>query len=66
MKHALIEGHPIAASFEPLQNWFYDYEKRKIVRGRKLSPPKSHPESQSVPGPEGKVPSNWEKLLHDF
>ena len=64
MKHAHSAGHPIVASFEPLQNWFYDYEKGKIVRGRKLLPPRSHPELQPVPGPPGKVPANWEELLN--
>jgi Zn-finger in ubiquitin-hydrolases and other protein len=59
MKHARSAGHPIVASFEPLQNWFYDYEKGKIVRGMKLLPPRSHPELQTVPGPPGKVPANW-------
>jgi Zn-finger in ubiquitin-hydrolases and other protein len=64
-KHAQSAGHPIVTSFEPLQNWFYDYEKDKIVKGMKLRPPRSHPESQPVPGPEGKVPPNWQELLHD-
>jgi hypothetical protein len=64
-KHALSTGHPIAASFEPLQTWFYDYEKEKIVTGMKLALPRWHPESQPSPGPEGKVPPNWEELLND-
>jgi Zn-finger in ubiquitin-hydrolases and other protein len=64
-KHALLTGHPIAASFEPLQTWSYDYETGKTFRGVKLLPPRWHPETQPVPGPEGKVPPNWEELLHD-
>jgi hypothetical protein len=64
-EHALASGHPVVASFEPLQTWFYDYEKNKIVRGMKLALPRWHPESQPVPGPEGKIPSNWEELLND-
>jgi len=66
MKHANSTGHPIVASFEPLQSWFYDYEKQKIVRGIKLLPPRSRPESQAAPGPQGKVPPNWEELLKDI
>jgi Zn-finger in ubiquitin-hydrolases and other protein len=64
-KHALFAGHPIVASFEPLQNWFFDYRTGRIVKGMKLAPPRSRPASQSSPGPEGRVPRNWEALLHD-
>jgi hypothetical protein len=64
-KHAALMGHPIAASFEPLQCWFYDYETRKVLRGPRLAGPRWHPEAQSAPGPEGRVPPNWESLLHE-
>ena len=36
-KHAAKTGHPIIASFEPGEDWFYDYEKRKMIRGVKLA-----------------------------
>jgi hypothetical protein len=65
-KHALVAGHPIVASFEPLQNWFFDYRKGKIVKGMRLAPPRSRPEDQPSPGPESKVPPNWEALLNDL
>jgi hypothetical protein len=65
-KHAFLSGHPIVASFEPFQHWFYDYRKGKIVKGRRLAPPRSRPASQPAPGPEGKVPLDWESLLHDL
>jgi hypothetical protein len=64
-KHAVQQGHPIVASFEPLHWWLYDYEMQKVFRGIRLLAPRSHPESQPAPGPEGKVPENWESLLHD-
>jgi hypothetical protein len=57
-------GHPIIASFEPGEDWFYDYEKREMIEGARLLSPHSHPENQSVPGPAGKVPANWESLLN--
>jgi hypothetical protein len=65
-KHAAETGHPIVASFEPLQSWFYDYEKGRVFRCVKLLSPHSHPDGQPSPGPEGKVPRNWEALLHDI
>jgi hypothetical protein len=63
-KHAAATGHQIIASFEPGEDWFYDYEKQGMVRGADLAPPHSHPATQPVPGPAGRVPANWESLLH--
>jgi Zn-finger in ubiquitin-hydrolases and other protein len=63
-KHAAATGHPIIASFEPGENWFYDYEKQDMIKGVELPPPHSHPENQPVPGPAGRVPANWESLLN--
>ena len=37
-------GHPIIASFEPGEDWFYDYEKQGMIEGVELLPPHSHPE----------------------
>ena len=63
-KHAATTGHPIIASFEPGEDWFYDYEKRGMIKGVELLPPHSHPQDQPSPGPAGRVPANWESLLH--
>jgi len=51
-------------SFEPGEDWFYDYETQGMIPGVELLPPHAHPQSQPVPGPAGKVPANWESLLH--
>ena len=32
-KHAAATGHPIIASFEPGEDWFYDYEKQGDDQG---------------------------------
>jgi hypothetical protein len=63
--HARASGHPIIASFEPGENWFYDYEEEAMTEGAQLAPPHSHPLDQPVPGPEGRVPGNWRSLLHE-
>ena len=31
-KHAVTAGHPIIASFEPGEDWFYDYEKQRVSK----------------------------------
>jgi hypothetical protein len=59
-----VTGHSIIASFEPGEDWFYDYETQSMTEGAKLLPPHSHPTNQPAPGPRGKVPANWESLLN--
>jgi hypothetical protein len=63
-KHAAA-GHPVIASFEPGEDWFYDYRTEQMLAGPKLASPRWHPANQPVPGPAGAVPSNWESLLHE-
>ena len=63
-KHAAETGHNIITSFEPGEGWFYDYQTQGMTAGVELPPPRWHPESQPAPGPEGKVPPDWEELLH--
>jgi hypothetical protein len=63
-KHAAATGHPIITSFEPGEDWFFDYEKQGMIKGVELLPPHSHPEGQPAPGPAGRVPANWESLLN--
>ena len=63
-RHAAAAGHPVVASFEPGEDWFFDYEKQRMIKGAVLPPPHSHPETQPVPGPAGRVPADWESRLH--
>jgi hypothetical protein len=64
-KHFLATGHAIIRSFEPGETWFWDFESEAEVEGEALAPPESHPEDQPVPGPEGRVPANWQSLLNE-
>jgi len=63
-KHAEATGHSIIASFEPGENWFYDYRTREMIEGVELLPPHAHPKHQPTPGPHGRVPVDWESLLN--
>ena len=56
--------HPIIASFEPGENWFYDYRTGDFVNGPHLAAPHAHPVDQTVPGPADRVPDDWESHLH--
>jgi hypothetical protein len=62
-RHAREHGHPIAASFEPGEEWFYDYELGDMVDGIELLPPRWRPREQAAPGPSGRVPPEWRRLL---
>ncbi len=62
-KHAQESGHPILTSFEPGEDWFYDYRTGGMVPGMRLAPPVHHPLDQPAPGPRGRVPADWESHL---
>lgn len=61
--HARGSGHPIIASFEPGETWFYDYRDGATFEGPALRPPEQHPLDQPVPGPAGRVPADWRDRL---
>lgn len=63
-RHAAEAGHPVVRSFEPGEDWFWDFETDEYAEGPALAPPDNHPEDQPVPGPAGAVPSDWPQRLH--
>jgi Zn-finger in ubiquitin-hydrolases and other protein len=74
-RHAQDSGHPVIASYEPGEDWFYDYGTGEYLKGRQLAPPRHHPLDQPVPGPRGRVPADGRPIsteprrlpsLHDF
>lgn len=56
-------GHPVMQSFEPGEDWCWNYEAQQLVECPMLALPDSHPASQPTPGPAGSVPANWLKLV---
>ena len=62
--HNAATGHPIIRSFEPGEEWFYDYRTGDVFSGPELAGPESHPPEQPVPGPAGAVPPDWERHIH--
>ncbi|KQY60753.1 hypothetical protein ASD11_10075 [Aeromicrobium sp. Root495] len=62
--HAAAAGHPLVQSFEPGEEWFWDYASEDYYDGPALAPPHEHPAGQPVPGPAGAVPADWQDHLH--
>jgi hypothetical protein len=61
--HHRETGHPIIRSFEPGEDWFWDYTTEDYAEGAELPPPTAHPTDQPAPGPAERVPANWRGLL---
>jgi hypothetical protein len=62
--HHHATGHPLIRSFEPGEDWYYDYRSGDMLDGPDLAPPLSHPTDQPVPGPAGSVPDDWPARVH--
>jgi Zn-finger in ubiquitin-hydrolases and other protein len=62
--HFAATGHSIIQSFEPGEDWFWNYETERVVEGPRLAPPSHHPDDQPTPGPAGRVPMDWQAKLH--
>ena len=63
-RHARDAGHPVVRSYEPGEDWFWDYTTEQFLDGPALAPPDHHPLDQPVPGPAGRVPRDWQQQLH--
>ncbi|MFC9996283.1 UBP-type zinc finger domain-containing protein [Nocardia sp. NPDC127526] len=64
-KHFKNTGHPFVQSFEPGEDWFWNYETDEMYDGGpELEPPRHHPLDQTVPGPRDRVPADWQSRLH--
>jgi hypothetical protein len=57
-------GHPVIRTFEPGEDWFWDFTTDDGFRGPDLAPPLHHPEDQPTPGPAGRVPADWREHIH--
>ena len=63
--HFRETGHFIVTSFEPGEDWFWNYGTEKPFYGPRLALPRSRPLDQPSPGPKGRVPADWENHLNE-
>lgn len=62
--HHQETGHRLIQSFEPGEDWYWDFETNDYYEGPRLAAPHHHPADQPTPGPAGAVPENWTELLN--
>jgi hypothetical protein len=62
--HADSTGHPVIQSFEPGEDWFFDYATGQAFDGPTLAAPESRPEHETAPGPRDRVPDDWMMYIH--
>jgi hypothetical protein len=62
--HNAQSAHAVIQSYEPGEDWFWDYRTDQFVDGLPLASPTSHPIDQPTPGPAGRVPSDWLSRIH--
>lgn len=62
--HFRSTGHPVITSFEPGEDWFWNFETEEGFDGPVLADPQSHPLDQTVPGPADRVPADWRSHIH--
>ena len=63
-KHYQLTGHAIMQSFEPGEDWFWDFQSGELFDGPILAHPHSRPIDQPSPGPAGSVPVDWRSRLN--
>ncbi len=67
MRHATAHwratGHPVIQSFEPGEDWFWNFETNNYDTGAALAPPDAHPADETAPGPKARVPRDWLEQL---
>jgi len=61
--HWRATGHAVIQSFEPGEDWFWDFGADDWTAGPRLADPQSRPAGQTTPGPADRVPRDWREIL---
>ena len=56
--------HRYVRSFEPGEDWYWDFSTESYYQGPALAAPHHHPDDQPTPGPADAVPRDWQRQLH--
>lgn len=62
--HFRETGHPIMVSYEPGEDWGWDFRTQESVDGVVVAPPTEHPADVAAPGPADRLPADWRDHIH--
>lgn len=62
-KHWEATGHSVIRSFEPGEDWFWDFDADVYLDGVELAPPECRPDDQPVPAPTDRLPPDWRAII---
>lgn len=62
--HWRATGHPVMQSYEPGEDWYWNFATDEGLDGPELAAPTSHPLEQTTPGPAERVPEHWARQLN--
>jgi hypothetical protein len=62
--HWRATGHRVITSFEPGEDWSWDYATEQAIAPVTLVGPHEHPVDQPTPGPADAVPGDWRAHLN--
>jgi hypothetical protein len=62
--HYRATGHELIQSYEPGEDWYWNFRTEQALDGPTLAAPTSHPAEQPTPGPAGRVPADWPDRVH--
>jgi hypothetical protein len=54
----------VVRTFEPGEDWFWDYGRQEGFVGPPHVGPAHHPQDQPATGPAGVVPADWQQHIH--
>ncbi|MFX4292683.1 UBP-type zinc finger domain-containing protein [Streptomyces bohaiensis] len=61
--HHRTSGHRYVQSFQPGEDWFWDYDEEQVLGGPELAPPAEHPFDVTTPGPLERLPADWRSRI---
>ncbi|HOU92733.1 MAG TPA: UBP-type zinc finger domain-containing protein [Polyangiaceae bacterium] len=61
--HFTATGHRYMRSFEPGEEWFWDFVAERAFAGPVLAGAQHRPAEQTAPGPADRVPADWREVL---
>ncbi|WP_103501154.1 MULTISPECIES: UBP-type zinc finger domain-containing protein [Streptomyces] len=62
--HYRATGHPYAQSYQPGEDWYWDYPSERMLAGPRLAAPTEHPAEVTTPGPQDRLPADWASRIN--